>query len=146
MKLHRNDSILNWLIFQKSFYFSNIKSGQLCYSCMETTLFQNMHFSAFTKRADTFSKSNQCRIKWEGVSSICVKLEPASYENNEMQEIIVEQKFTPHAPYFLFHGYTVHAHLQQPKESFCFLLIGLNFAKFATAIFKSFSCKSKLLG
>ena len=53
-----------------------------------------MHFSAFSKRAGTFNK-------WRGLSSVCAKLEPASYKNNKMQEINVFQEFTLGALYKL---------------------------------------------
>ena len=33
----------------------------------------------------------------EGLSSVCAKLEPASSRNNEILEINVLQKFTPHS-------------------------------------------------
>ena len=33
----------------------------------------------------------------EGLSSVCAKLEPASSKNNEILEINVLQKFTPHS-------------------------------------------------
>ena len=35
----------------------------------------------------------------KGLSSACAKLEPASSENNEIRQINVLQKFTPHALY-----------------------------------------------
>ena len=42
-------------------------------------------------------KYNQCHTILEGFSSVCAKLEPAGSKNNEITEINVLQKFTPHA-------------------------------------------------
>ena len=44
------------------------------------------------KRADTFNKQNQCHVTQGGFRSVCARSEPASYKNNEMQEMNVRQK------------------------------------------------------
>ena len=49
-------------------------------------------------------KYNQCQITVGGLSSVCAKLEPASSKNNELPEINVLQKFTPHALFHWFHN------------------------------------------
>ena len=41
-------------------------------------------------------KRDQCHTTLGGLSSVCAKLEPASSKDNEMFEINVLQKFTPH--------------------------------------------------
>ena len=46
---------------------------------------------------DTFNNNKQCHITLEGLNSVCAKLEPASSKNNEILEINVLQKSTPHA-------------------------------------------------
>ena len=42
-------------------------------------------------------KYNQCHATLGELSSMCAKIEPASSKNNEILEINVLQKFTPHA-------------------------------------------------
>ena len=59
----------------------------------------NATFSTFTKTTDTFNKIKRCQTTLEGLSSVCTILEPASSKNNEILEINVLQKFTPHALY-----------------------------------------------
>ena len=54
----------------------------------------NATFSAFTKTTNTSNKNNRC--PW-WLSSVCTKLKPATTKNNEILEINVLQKFTPHA-------------------------------------------------
>ena len=46
-------------------------------------------------------KCKQCHTTLTGLSSVCAKLEPASSKNDEILEINVLQKFTPHALYQL---------------------------------------------
>ena len=62
-------------------------------------LYENdyIHFSASTKTTDTFNKNKRCHMTLEGLSSVCAISEPASSKNNEMLDINVLQKFTPHA-------------------------------------------------
>ena len=35
-------------------------------------------------------------MKWGGLSSLCAKLESASYKNNKMQEIYLAKNLLPH--------------------------------------------------
>ena len=49
----------------------------------------NGTFVAFTQTTNTFDKNKRCYMTLEGLSSVCVKLEPASYKNNEILEINV---------------------------------------------------------
>ena len=46
-------------------------------------------FSRFIKRVDTCYKNDECRMTWRGFGCVCVKIEPASYKNNEILEINV---------------------------------------------------------
>ena len=41
-------------------------------------------------------KHNQCHTTLGGLSSVCAKLEPSSSKTNEILEINVLQKLTPH--------------------------------------------------
>ena len=56
-----------------------------------------LHFSALTKTTDTFNKNKRCHKILEGLSSVCVKLEPASSKSNKILKINALQKFTVHA-------------------------------------------------
>ena len=58
------------------------------------TLFRELPFLAL---AGIYYKYNQCHTTLGGLSSVCAKLEPASSKSNEILEICVLQKFTPHA-------------------------------------------------
>ena len=75
-------------------HFAFISSTLVKY--VKTTLFWALHFSAFTNTTDTFSKNKWYHMILEGLSCVCAKLEPASSKNNEILEINVLQKFTPH--------------------------------------------------
>ena len=55
---------------------------------------ESFHFLAL---AGTPYKYNQCHTTLGGLSSVCVKSEPAGSKNKEILEINVLQKFTPHA-------------------------------------------------
>ena len=87
----------NWLFLQNHFAFtlSNLVKYVVVYK--KTTLFWKLQFSAFTKTTDTFNKNKRWHITFEGMISVCAKLEPASFKNNEILQINVLQKFTSHA-------------------------------------------------
>ena len=57
----------------------------------------NAPFLPFTKTADTFNKNKRFHMTLLRLSSVCVKLEPASSKNNEILEINALQNFTSHA-------------------------------------------------
>ena len=59
------------IICQKSFLLSNIRLVQLCYGCMKTILFQNIHFLHLHCRANTFHNNKQCHMRWRGLGG-CV--------------------------------------------------------------------------
>ena len=52
-----------------------------------------------SQRQQTHHKNRQFHMTLEGLSSVCAKLEPASSKNNELLEINVLLKYTPHALY-----------------------------------------------
>ena len=55
--------------------------------------FESFHFLAL---AGIPYKYNQCHITLGGLSSVCVKIDPASSKNNEILQQNVLQKFTFH--------------------------------------------------
>ena len=74
----------NCLFLQNHFAFtSGIKPCQIFYGFMKTTLFLTLHYWAFTKTPDIFNKNKRYHIIFEGWSSVCTKLESASFKNNE---------------------------------------------------------------
>ena len=55
---------------------------------------ESCHFLAL---ADIPYKNTQCHRTLGGLSSVCAESEPANSKSNEILEINVLQKFTPHA-------------------------------------------------
>ena len=47
----------------------------------------NARFLAFTKATDTFNKNKRHQMALEGLSSVCAKLELASFKNNKILQI-----------------------------------------------------------
>ena len=87
-------------VFTKSFGLYIINPCQTRQNgFMKTTLFLELHFLAFTKTTETIDKKKRCHLTLGGLSSISAKLQPVSSKNNEIIEINVLQKFTPHGLY-----------------------------------------------
>ena len=57
----------------------------------------NCCFFAFAGKFHTYTEHH---MNWEGLSSACAKLEPATCKNNEIQEIEMLQNCSLHALYF----------------------------------------------
>ena len=88
LKLEKGEK---WTVFTKSFCITLSNLVEYVMVLWKWFVFWTLRFSAFTKTTDTFSKNKRCHVTLEGLSSVCVKLEPASSTNNEILEINVLQ-------------------------------------------------------
>ena len=57
IKLEKKLKILNFIV---SFFLLNIRSRQLCYGCMETTLYYKILFPHLQKTVDPVKKNDCC--------------------------------------------------------------------------------------
>ena len=84
-------------VFTKSFCIYIIKPCQICYGFFENDSILNGTFSVFTKIIDIFNKHIRRHMTLEGLSSVCAKLEPASFKNNENTRDKCPAKISPNA-------------------------------------------------
>ena len=64
----------------------------------------NTTFSAVRKTKDTFNKNKRGHMTFEGLSTVCAKLEPAISKNNEILEINFPAKICIACPFAESHA------------------------------------------
>ena len=59
------------LILIETFLLVKTKPGQLCYGCIETTLFQKLNIPAFTSTVETSNKITDTHMSWGDEQCMC---------------------------------------------------------------------------